>query len=161
MIYPFYAEKFQKRIRVNNLFINKNMKEELNNASVDATSNNQQAVEQPLRVENHKIREYYLHQLRQMCPTMSEDKTDKMRLIILKQRTAQLIEMLTLFEHSWAEEVPVLQKACLSYLATEGVSRKERQQIVEVWTSWLDFLFRLAHHRGLLTQFLQYQHRTG
>lgn len=69
--------------------------------------------------------------------------------------------MLTLFEHSWAEEVPVLQKACFSYLATEGVSRKERQQIVEAWTSWSDFLFRLAHHRGLLTQFLQYQHRTG
>ncbi len=137
------------------------MKEEQNNVPVDVTSNIQQAAEQPLRDENQLLREYYLHQLRLMCPTMTMDKSDNARLAILKQRTARLVEMLTLFEHSWTEEVPVIQKACLSYLATEGVSKKERQRIIDAWAGWSDFQFKLARYRGLLTQFLQYHHRIG
>lgn len=112
-------------------------------------------------MENQILREHYLLLLRQMCPTMSEDKSDKARLAILKQRTGRLVEMLTLFEHSWTEEVPVLQKACLTYLATESIPRKERQQIIEAWAGWSDFQFKLARYRGLLTQFLQYHHRIG
>lgn len=112
-------------------------------------------------MENETLKEYYLRQLRQMCPTMDADKSDNTRLAILKQRTARIVEMLTLFEHSWTEEVPVLQKACLSYLATEGIPRKERQQIIDAWAGWSDFQFRLARYRGLLTQFLQYHHRIG
>ena len=110
-------------------------------------------------MENETLREHYLLLLRQMCPTMSEDKSDNARLAILKQRTARLIEMLTLFEHSWTEEVPVLQKAVLQYLATEGTPKKERQRIIDAWASWSDFQFKLARYRGLLTQFLQYHHR--
>lgn len=137
------------------------MKQEQNNESVIVTSGNQQAVEQPLCNENQEVREYYLRQLRLMCPTMTKNISDNIRLVALKKRTARLIEMLTLFEHSWTEEVPVLQKACLSYLATEGVSKKERQQLIDAWAGWSDFQFKLARYRGLLTQFLQYYHRTG
>ena len=90
-----------------------------------------------------------------------KDKSDDARLTVLKQRTTRLIEMLTLFEHSWTEEMPVLQKACLSYLATEGISRKERKQIIDAWAGWSDFHFKLARYRGLLSQFLQYHHRIG
>lgn len=137
------------------------MKQEQNNEPVIVTSDNQQTAEQPLCDENQEVREYYLRQLRLMCPTMAADKPDNARLAILKHRTARLVEMLTLFEHSWTEEMPVIQKACLSYLATEGVPRKERQQLIDAWTGWSDFQFKLAHYRGLLTQFLQYHHRTG
>ena len=112
-------------------------------------------------MENQELKAYYLHQLRLMCPTMIMDKSDSARLAILKQRIDRLVEMLTLFEHSWTEEVPVLQKACLSYLATEGVSKKERQRIIDAWSGWSDFQFKLARYRGLLTQFLQYHHRIG
>lgn len=135
------------------------MNQEQNNVSVDAITDNRPTAEQSLHNENQEFREYYLRQLRLMCPTMSTDKSDNARLGILKQRTARLIEMLTLFEHSWTEEVPVLQKACLSYLAIDTVPRKERQQIIEAWAGWSDFHFRLARYRGLLAQFLQYQHR--
>lgn len=90
-----------------------------------------------------------------------KDKSDDARLTILKQRTTRLIEMLTLFEHSWTEEMPVLQKACLSYLATESIPRKERKQIIDAWAGWSDFHFKLARYRGLLSQFLQYHHRIG
>ena len=110
-------------------------------------------------MENETLREYYLHQLRQMCPTMSTDKSDNARLAILKQRTARLVEMLTLFEHSWTKEVPVIQKAVLQYLATESTPKKERQRIIDAWAGWSDFQFKLARYRGLLTQFLQYHHR--
>ncbi len=94
-----------------------------------------------------------------MCPTIPTDVPDNARLGIIKLRTGRLIEMLTLFEHSWTEEVPVLQKACLSYLAVDTVPRKERQQVIEAWAGWSDFHFRLARYRGLLAQFLQYHHR--
>lgn len=135
------------------------MNQEQNNISVDTVTDNQQTAGQSLRDENQDLKEYYLRQLRLMCPTMSTDKSDNSRLLILKQRTGRLVEMLTLFEHSWTEEVPVLQKACLSYLAVDTVPRKERQQIIEAWAGWSEFLFRLARYRGLLTRFLQYHHR--
>lgn len=135
------------------------MNQEQNNISVNTVTDNQQTAEQLLCDENQKLREYYLRQLRLMCPTMSTDKSDNARLAILKQRTTRLVEMLTLFEHSWTEEVPVLQKACLSYLAVDTVPRKERQQVIEAWAGWSDFQFRLARYRGLLTQFVQYHHR--
>lgn len=135
------------------------MNQEQNNISVNAVTDNQQTTGQSLRDEKQDLREYYLHQLRLMCPTIPTDVPDNARLGIIKQRTGRLIEMLTLFEHSWTEEVPVLQKACLSYLAVDTVPRKERQQIIEAWAGWSDFHFRLARYRGLLAQFLQYHHR--
>ena len=137
------------------------MNTEQNNKPVVVTSNIQQVAEQSLHVEYQEVKAYYLRQLRLMCPTMATDKSDNARLAILKQRTDRLVEMLTLFEHSWTEEVPVLQKACLSYLATESVSKKERQRIIDAWAGWSDFQFKLARYRGLLTQFLQYHHRIG
>ena len=135
------------------------MNQEQNNISVNTVTDNQQTAGQSLRDEKQNLREYYLYQLRLMCPTIPTDVPDIARLGIIKQRTGRLIEMLTLFEHSWTEEVPVLQKACLSYLAVDTVPRKERQQVIEAWAGWSDFHFRLARYRGLLAQFLQYHHR--
>lgn len=135
------------------------MNQEQNNIFVDATLENQQATRQSLHNENQELKAYYLHQLQLMFPTMVMDKSDSARLTILKQRIDRLVEMLALFEHSWTEEVPVLQKACLSYLATEIISRKERQQVIDAWSSWSNFQFKFARYRGLLTRFLQYHHR--
>ncbi len=47
--------------------------------------------------------------------------------------------MLTVFDRSWANEISVIQKAVLQYLATEGISKKERLRIVEVWGDWTTF----------------------
>lgn len=135
------------------------MKEEEKNVPVGDTSNNQQVAGQSLHNENQELKAYYLHQLQLMFPTIVTDKFDSARLTILKQRIDRLVEMLALFEHSWTEEVPVLQKACLSYLATEIISRKERQQVIDAWSSWSNFQFKFARYRGLLTRFLQYHHR--
>lgn len=135
------------------------MKEEEKNVPVGDTSNNQQVAGQSLHNENQELKAYYLHQLQLMFPTIVTDKSDSARLTILKQRIDRLVEMLALFEHSWTEEVPVLQKACLSYLATEIISRKERQQVIDAWSSWSNFQFKFARYRGLLTRFLQYHHR--
>lgn len=112
-------------------------------------------------MENQNLKEHYLQLIRLMCPSMSGDKSDHAKLVVLQKRTSRLIEMLTLFEHSWAEEIPVLQKACLSYLAEDTVPRKEREKIIDAWASWSDFQFKLTRYRGLLAQFLQYHHRTG
>lgn len=133
--------------------------EEQNNVSVDATTANQQTAEQPLCDETEEVRKYYLRQSHLMYPAMSTDKSDEARLAILKRQAVRLVEMLKLFERPWTEEMPVLQKACLSYLAVDTVPRKERQQVIEAWAGWSDFHFRLARYRGLLAQFLQYHHR--
>lgn len=135
------------------------MSQEQNNVSIDAALNNQQIAEQPKNEENQTLREHYLQLVRQMCPNMSEDKTDDKKLVILQNRTLRLIDMLNLFGHSWAEETPILQKACLSYLATESLSRKERQQIIDAWGDWVDFQFKLTPYRELIGQALQYYHR--
>nr|WP_306448516.1 hypothetical protein [Odoribacter splanchnicus] len=37
--------------------------------------------------------------------------------------------------------------------------RKERQQIIEAWTSWSDFQFTLNRYRGLASCFLKYYRR--
>ncbi len=49
--------------------------------------------------------------------------------------------------------------ANVQYLTTEGIPKKERQQIIESWGNWTTFLFEISCYRGLLTQFLQYHHR--
>lgn len=66
--------------------------------------------------------------------------------------------MLTLFGHSWKEEIPILQKAFLSYLATETLSRKERQQVIDAWGDWVDFQFKLTPYHELIEQSLRYYH---
>lgn len=146
------------------------MCKEQNNVPVGYTSNNQQVVdqslvevcqqtvEQPQNEKNQTLRKHYLLLVRQMCPNISVDKTDDKKLVVLQKRALRLIEMLTLFGHSWSEEMPILQKACLSYLATETLSRKERQQIIDAWGDWVDFQFKLTPHRELIEQSLRYYH---
>lgn len=134
------------------------MNQEQNNQSVDVVLNDQQVAEQSLHDENQEIREYYLRQFRQMCTHLVKDKSDELQLAAFKDRITELTNMLTLFTRSWAEEIPVLQKACFSYLGTEGLSRKERQQVIEAWTNWSDFLFGLARYHGLLSWYVQYHH---
>lgn len=110
-------------------------------------------------MENQVLKEYYLFLLRQMCPTISDGKSDDERFAILQKRTSRLIEMLTLFDRSYTDEIPVLQKAILQHIATEGVPKKECQQMIESWGNWTNFLFEISRYRGLFSQFLQYQHR--
>lgn len=135
--------------------------EEQNNVSLDTITNNQEIVEQSLCDETEEVRKYYLHQSRLMYLNMSKDKSDNARLIALKKRTELLIEMLTLFDRSWAEEISLVQKVCLSHLSTGILPRKERAKVIDALNGWSDLLFRLARHRELLLQFLQYHHRMG
>lgn len=134
------------------------MNQESNPVSVDAVTDNRQTAEQTLCDENQELRNYYLRQVRQLWPGQVKGKSDKVRLAALEDRITELSQMLTGFTRSWAEEIPVLQKACFSYLATEGLPRKERQQVIEAWSNWSDFLFRLANYRGLLLWYIQYHH---
>lgn len=135
------------------------MCKEPNNVPVGVTSNTQQVVEQPQNEENQALKEYYLRLLRLMYPTMPTDKPDNTNLVILRKRTARLVEMLTLFDRSWTETMPVIQKACLLYMTTENIPKKERERIVDAWGDWTTFLFEISRYRGLLAQFRQYHHR--
>lgn len=134
------------------------MNQEQNNESVNVVTDNQQTAEQPQNKMNQTLRKHYLLLVRQMCPNMSADKTDDKKLLALQKRALRMIEMLTLFGHSWREEIPILQKACFSYLATEALSRKERQQVIDAWGDWVDFQFKLTPLRELIEQSLRYYH---
>lgn len=137
------------------------MNQKQNNVPVDATINIQQTAELSLCEGNQELKDYYLRLIGQMCPQIKPDQSDYARLCTLKRRIERLVEMLTLFEHSWTEEIPILQKAFFMYLTLENTPRKERQQVIDVWTRWSDFQFRLGSYRGLLSQFLQYHHQIG
>lgn len=137
------------------------MNQEQNNVSLDTTTNKQETAGHPLCDETEEVRKYYLRQSRLMYLNMSKDKSDNARLIALKKRTALLTDMLTLFDRSWAEEISLIQKVCLSHLSTGILPRKERAKVIDALNGWSDLLFRLARHRELLLQFLQYHHRMG
>ena len=109
--------------------------------------------------EKQKLMEYYSKQLEMMYPIASPGMTDKAGLVTLQKRNTRLIEMLTLFDRSWADEISVIQKAVLQYLATEGISKKERLRIVEVWGDWTTFLLDYSRFRVLRGRFLQYHQR--
>ena len=137
------------------------MNTEQPHVAIDATFSNHQAAEQPLQGENQEIKEYYLRLIRQMCPRLNPDKTDCESLYTLNTHTQHIIEMLTLFEHSWAEEMLILQKAILTYVALDNIPRKERQRVIDAWTEWSDYQFQHARYRGLLADFIQYHHHIG
>lgn len=137
------------------------MNQEQNNVSVNVVTDNQPTTEQLLCDETEEMRKYYLRQSRLMYLNMSKDKSDNARLIALKKRTDLLTDMLTLFDRSWAEEISLVQKVCLSHLSTGVLPRKERAKVIDALNGWSDLLFRLARHRELLLQFLQYHHRIG
>ena len=132
------------------------MNTEQTNVAIDATVSNQQLAEQPLQDEKQESRKYYLRLARQMCPRMEVNQSDIASLCTLKRRTGQFVEMLALFERSWVDEIPVLQKACMTYLSLDNIPRKERQQVIDAWSKWSDFQFRLSRYRRLITLYMEY-----
>ncbi len=114
---------------------------------------------QSLYTEPAEVRKHYFHQHLLMNPDTVIDLSNNAGLLSLKRRTVRFVEMLALLEHSCVEEIPVLQKACFSYLIEDTVPRKERQRIIEAWTSWSDFLFALNRYRSLASVFLKYHQR--
>lgn len=121
--------------------------------------NEQQIVEQTQNNENAELRKYYFYHQLLMNPSSTPVLSENTWLFSFRRRTVRFIEMLSLLEHSCVDEIPILQKACFSYLIEDTVPRKEREQIIEAWTSWSDFLFSLNRYRGLASFFLQYHQR--
>ena len=118
--------------------------------------NGQQETPHPSVGEQVEARNHYFHQHVLMNQDANAVPSDDAWLRALKRRTVRFAEMLALMEHSCVEEIPVLQKACFSYLIEDAVPRKERQRIIEAWTSWSDFLFALNRYRALASVFLKY-----
>lgn len=73
------------------------MNQEQNNISVDATLNSQQVAEQPLNEISEKQKQYYLEQVRLLCPTVSAESSETLRLWALLRKTKRIINMLTYF----------------------------------------------------------------
>lgn len=135
------------------------MEEDVNRVSAGRHGSTRAGSNQLSIEEKQKLMEYYSKQLEMMYPIASPGMTDKAGLVTLQKRNTRLIEMLTLFDRSWADEISVIQKAVLQYLATEGISKKERLRIVEVWGDWTTFLLDNSRFRVLLGRFLQYHQR--
>ena len=109
--------------------------------------------------ERQKLAEHYSSLLGMMYTIAAQGMADEAGLVFLQKKTTHLIEMLSLFNRSWANEITVIQKAVFQYLATEGIAKKERQRIIDVWGDWSTFLIDISRYRGLLTQHLQYYQR--
>lgn len=135
------------------------MDENVNHVSVTNFEEAGQVEGQLSMEERQKLAEHYSRQLEMMYPIAAPGMADEAGLVFLQKKTTHLIEMLNLFNRSWANEITVIQKAVLQYLATEGISKKERQRIIDVWGDWSTFLIDISRYRGLLTHHLQYYQR--
>lgn len=135
------------------------MKEEQNNLPVCDTSSNQQVAKQSQTEVNEKQKQYYLEQVRLLCPTVSPESSEALRLWALLRKTKRIINMLTYFNRPWEDGMPEIQKACLTFLTTDNIPKKERLLTVEKWGNWAEFLVGASRHRSFITQILQYYHR--
>ena len=135
------------------------MNQQENTVSVNDTSNAPQVTEQTQSKEKNEVRKHYLHHQLLFNPDATPELSDDAWLINFKRRAERFAEMLEFLERSWAEDIPALQKACFSYLTGDNIPRKERQQVIEAWTSWSDFLFALNRYRTLASVFLKYHQR--
>lgn len=135
------------------------MCENANNVPVGVTSNIQQVVEQPLYEVSQKQKQYYLEQVRLLCPTVSSESSEALRLWALLRKTKRIINMLTYFDRPWEDGMPEVQKACLTFLVTDNIPKKERLKTIEKWGNWTEFLVGASRYRGFMTQILQYYHR--
>ena len=130
-----------------------------NTVSINDTLNALQVTEQSPCKAKTEVRKYYLHHQLLFNPDATPELSDDAWLISFRRRTERFAEMLAFLERSWAEDIPALQKACFSYLTGDNIPRKERQQVIEAWTSWSDFQFTLNRYRGLASFFLKYYRR--
>lgn len=135
------------------------MCEQQNDAPVGDTSNTKQAANQPQRMENQALKQYYLEQVRLLCPTVSPQSSETLRLWALLRKTKRIINMLTFFDRSWEDGMPEIQKACLYFLKADKVPEKERMQTIEKWCNWTNYLVGASRHQGFVTQILQHYHR--
>ncbi len=118
-----------------------------------------QETNHPSGCRNAEVRKHYFHHQLLLNPNATAQLSDDAWLISFKRRAERFADMLTFLEQSWVEGMPVLQKACFSYLTEDYIPRKERQQVIEAWSNWADFQFKLSRYRGLASLFLRYQRR--
>lgn len=135
------------------------MNQQENTVSVNNTLNAPQVTEQAQSNEKNEVRKHYLHHQLLFNPDATPELSDDAWLFNFKRRAERFAEMLAFLERSWTEDIPVLQKACFSYLAEDNIPRKERLRILEAWGSWSDFQFELNRYRGLAAFFLKYHQR--
>ena len=135
------------------------MNQEQNNVPVDGELNNHQVVELSQNEISEKQKQYYLEQVRLLCPTISPESSEALRLWALLRKTKRIINMLTFFDRSWEDGMPEIQKACLMFLTTDNIPKKERLQTIEKWGNWTEFLVGASRYHGFVAQILQYYHR--
>lgn len=135
------------------------MCENANNVPVGVTSNIQQVVEQPRNEVSEKQKQYYLEQVRLLCPAVSPERSEASRLWLLLRKTKRIINMLTYFDRPWEDGMPEVQKACLTFLTAENIPKKERLKTIEKWGNWTGFLVGASRHHDFMAQLLQCYHR--
>lgn len=132
------------------------MNQEQNNIPVNTKLSSRQVAEQSPNGVSEKQKQYYLEQVRLLCPTISTESPEAQRLWTLLRKTKCIIKMLTHFDRSWEKGMPEIQKACLYFLTMDNVPRKERMETLERWAEWSVFLVGASRHRSLIGQMLQH-----
>ncbi len=135
------------------------MCENTNNVPVGDTPNTKQVGRSSQYEVDQQQKQYYLEQVRLLCPTVSPESTENFRLGMLLRKTKRIIKMLTYFDRSWEDGMPQIQKACLTFLTTDNIPRKERMQTIEKWGNWMEFLVGASRYRDFIIQILQFYYR--
>lgn len=102
------------------------------NISISSIYNNQQTKQDKAPMNDRQLMDYYLEQVRQMCPNITGDQPEYGRLQILHTKVKRMVKLLTILNHPWNEGAAELQKACGLYLMNMDEPEVERYRVVKL-----------------------------
>lgn len=132
------------------------MCEQQNNVPVGDTSNAQPVVEQPLCGVSQSLKQYYLEQARLLCPAVTPESPETLRLEVLLRKTKRIINVLSHFNRPWVSGSRDIQKACAHYLIHAGLSKEDREAFVLVQGEMVYTICYLAACSDFISQMRRY-----
>lgn len=107
------------------------------------------------KLNEREMKQFYLNEARMMCPTATEDRTEKARLEILQVRVKRLIKMFTdLRNFQWGEGIRQMQIGYGIYMMEHSVSSKERRNVNDEWARRLASIVGMQGYNDLVNHML-------
>lgn len=106
-------------------------------------------------LDEQEMKQFYLNEARMMCPTATEDRTEKARLEILQVRIKRLIKMFTdLRNFQWNEGVRQMQIGYGIYMMEHNIASKERRKANDAWAQRLAAIIGMQGYNDLINHML-------
>lgn len=100
---------------------------------------------------------FLLHLASKLCPTATEEKSEKKRLKILHLRLSRLAKLFsTLHNYPWGMNEAEIRKACVQYFMDSNEPRAKRNQLNEMLYQQAILVNKLSGFKDLIDNVLTY-----